>query len=69
MSATSITSAHPRQGSFRTRAKVAMAVHDLTVTAIAKQVGCSRVTASECINHSLHDPTRRKIAAFLNIEP
>lgn len=46
-----------------------MAIAELSVTEIAKLVGCSRVTASECINHSLHDPTRRRIASLLNIEP
>lgn len=45
-----------------------MAVRDLTVTEIANQVGCSRVTASEAINHSLHTPTRIRIAKLLGID-
>lgn len=55
------------QEPFKTRAKVAMARREITVSEMARKLGCSRVTASQAINRGLHEPTRRKIAAFLNI--
>lgn len=57
------------QEPFRTRAKVALALMDISITDLAAAVGCARVTASECINHGLHEPTRRRIAAHLKIDP
>lgn len=57
----------PSKSIFRIRAKVAMARRDLNVTELAKALGVSRVTCSQAINHGLHNPTRRRIAAFLGI--
>lgn len=57
------------QRGFKLRAKTRMLELDLTVTDVAAKVGCSRTAASQAINHGLHEPTRRKIAAALGITP
>jgi hypothetical protein len=54
-------------GSFKIRAKVEMARRDINVTQLAKALGVSRITASQAINHGLHNPTRRRIAEYLGI--
>lgn len=44
-----------------------MARRDLNVTQLAKELGVSRITCSQAINHGLHNPTRRRIATYLGI--
>lgn len=63
-----ITTPKPRgQEPFRIQAKVAMARKELNVTQLAIAIGVSRITCSQAINHGLHNPTKRKIAAYLGI--
>lgn len=69
MAATLTTPPRRNQESFLTRAKVALLLKGMSVTDLAAAVGCARVTASECINHGLHEPTRLRIAAYLDIAP
>lgn len=44
-----------------------MARRELNVTQLAEALGVSRITCSQAINHGLHNPTKRKIAAYLGI--
>lgn len=56
-----------RQQSFTLRAKMAMVASGTNVSDVARAIGRSRVVTSQAINHGLHEPTRRLVAAHLGI--
>jgi len=60
-----------REGSqhkFRIAAKIAMVQRGLSVTALAKKIGCSRNGVSLAINHGLFKGTRNKVALELGLK-
>lgn len=57
-----------RQEPFRITAKKRLLERNLTVSALARQLGFARNTVSMAINHPVFPTVRRKIATHLNIE-
>lgn len=56
------------QHKFRIAAKKALIEHDLTITALAKQLGYARNSVSMAINHAILPGVRREIAKKLKLE-
>ena len=56
-----------RKDNFRPAAKKALVDHELTVTALARDLGLARNTVSMAINHPVFPTVRRRIAARLKL--
>lgn len=57
----------PSQEDFSKRVKKRLVELELTVTDLATAIGVNRNTVSRAIHHELFQPTRRSIAAYLQI--
>lgn len=69
MPAPANSKAKPSQADFRLRAHYRLMELGLSVTDLAEKLGLHRNTASLAINRGLYTPTRKRIAAFLKIQP
>lgn len=58
----------PPQAEFHVRVKVRLAELQMSVTGLARALGLNRNTVSIAIHHDVHQPTRRKVAAYLRIK-
>jgi transposase-like protein len=67
MPATANTQKNVPQAEFSLRAKTQMLRLQLNVTQVARALGLNRNTVSLAINRGLYEPTRQRIANFLNI--
>lgn len=55
------------QGDFSKRVKKRLVELELSVTDVANAIGVNRNTVSRAIHHELFQPTRNRIAEFLNL--
>ncbi|WAC21002.1 helix-turn-helix transcriptional regulator [Luteolibacter sp. SL250] len=67
MPPTATTPVKGPQGEFSHRVKIRLLELGWSVTQLARRIGVNRNTVSRAIHHDLYQPTRRLIAAELNI--